>query len=66
MTRRVRIKKEVRPYGGRLVEVLGRHTYPNGRQVVQIKPPLDVRVGFMSPREYELHEIEELPEKDDE
>lgn len=39
MTEKVRINANVRPYGGRLLEVLGRETYPNGRTVVRVLPP---------------------------
>ena len=39
MSEKVRIKKGVRPYGGRIVEVIHRHTYPNGRKVVSVVRP---------------------------
>ncbi len=58
MRGKARIKKGVRPFGGRVVDVLGFDEYPNGRRVVRIKPPTDSR--HLSPREYNLDEVEIL------
>jgi len=60
----VRIKKGVRPYGGRRVAVAQKHTYPNGREVVRVHAPGDRRGGWMHVdiREYEIHEVEEIGE----
>ena len=61
MSEKVRIKKGVRPYGGRIVEVIQRHTYPNGRKVVSVvRPGSPQGKGgfFVNPAEYEEHEIE--------
>ena len=59
----VKIKKGVKPYGGRTVEVVGRETYPNGREVVRVKAPGDRRGGWMHSdvREYNADEVEALP-----
>jgi hypothetical protein len=59
---KVRIKHGVKPYGGRVVAVAGRHTYPNGREVVRVIPPGDRRGGWMHSqvREYNANEVESL------
>jgi len=60
--RKVRIKKGVRPYGGRIVEVIARHTYPNGRKVVDVvRPGSPQGKGgvFVNPARYEEHEVED-------
>jgi len=36
---KVRVKKGRTPYGGRYLEVVRFHTYPNGRKVVITLPP---------------------------
>lgn len=54
---RVRIKKGVKPYGGRLVTVDSVHQYPNGRQVVRVHAPLDNLHRDI--REYNADEVEE-------
>lgn len=59
---RVRIKKGVKPFGGRIVTVVGRHTYPNGRPVIRVNAPGDHRAGWMHTdvREYHQSEVEKL------
>ncbi len=52
----IRIKKGVRPYGGRRVILVGRHTYPNGREVVVVRLPWDHIQGAL--REYAPDEVE--------
>jgi hypothetical protein len=56
----VRIKRGVRPFGGRIVKVAGRNIYPNGRRVVLVYAPTDRRAGWMHTdiREYEEGEVE--------
>jgi hypothetical protein len=53
---RVRIKKDVRPYGGRIVVVTGRHVYPNGRAVVRVFAPTGGK--HIDIREYRNDEVE--------
>lgn len=57
---RVRIKRGVRPFGGRIVQVHERHTYPNGREVVRVYPPRPVAGWYSDVREFNAHEVEEV------
>ena len=61
--RTVRIKKGVRPYGGRRLVLEGRHTYPNGREVVWVYPPGDYR-SSPGTREYNADEVEDEREEE--
>lgn len=54
-TTTVRIKKGVRPYGGRRVKVAARYAYPSGREVVLVWPPNDAP----GQREYSVDEVED-------
>ena len=54
----VRIKKGVRPYGGRRARVVGRETYPNGRRVVRVLAPRDSK--HVDIREYNEEEVEPI------
>lgn len=57
----VRIKKGVRPYGGRRLILVERHTYPNGREVVWLRLRTD---GYMQGlREYNAWEVEDEREE---
>lgn len=60
MAEKVRVHADVKPYSGRLLEVLGRHTYPNGRKVVTVLPPQSSRGrgGWMHFRSLEYDETE--------
>ncbi len=58
---RVRIRKTARPYAGRLLEVAGRETYPNGRSVVRVYPPRKSK--YYRTLEYELHEVQEVQDE---
>jgi hypothetical protein len=55
MTERVRIKRDVRPYGGRIVYVQGREQLPNGRRVVLIAD-----TGIRGIRQYDEDETEPI------
>ena len=61
----VRIKKGVRPYGGRKVQVAARETLPNGRAVVDVHAPTNHRGGWMhvDVRRYNADDVEPLAPK---
>ena len=65
VTDRVRIKKGVRPYGGRVLKVANRETKPNGRRVViAIAPNTQSGIWYGNDlRVYEEHEVEEVKPK---
>lgn len=56
-TQTIRIKKGVRPYGGRRVYLVQRHTYPNGRKVVWVRLQTDGPMQGI--REYDADEVED-------
>ena len=61
-TKKVRIKKGISPYGGKLLVEAGRETLPDGRVIIRAYPPGQSGVGdWMSHRtiEYKEHEIGE-------
>lgn len=63
-TERVKIRNGRRPYGGRYLEVVRYHEYPNGRRSVIVLPPQEGRskhhglaLGTRT-LEYDIDEIE--------
>ncbi len=53
----IKVKRGVRPYGGRKLRLLGEHTYPNGREVVVAQRP---NAKHHNPIEYDSNEVEEV------
>lgn len=61
---KARIKKGVRPYGGRIFPVIERKQYPNGRRVVivDVGKTAQMSIYVADLRAYGEHEVEIITE----